>query len=174
MDFTNDVVCNVGNADQRKSWHNMKMQIKRQRNGVLTISNEWRLLSNYIKFYDANYFTGGSLSCSVFGSRHYSDKTCAFIPPEMASLFRGSSHGKKLPQGVFLDGRSKGKPYSCFIGVNGKARRIGRFETEEQAANAFTMEKSALILEKIAECKVIYKGNTNATKNLLRIEVFYK
>lgn len=174
MKFTNDVACTHENAPQRSSWHNVIMQVKRQRGGDYTVSSEWLLSSNYIDFYDDNFFEGSSLSCSAMMERHFSKETCVFIPAEISNLFRTSKGSSGLSVGVSIDKKAKDKIFQANVSINGKLVKLGRFKTEKEAANAYSKSKREVVLSRINDCLEIYKKEPKAIKSLMRLKEFYK
>lgn len=174
MKFTNDVACTHENSAQRNSWRNVIMQVKRKRGGDYTVSSEWLLSSNYIAFYDDNFFTGSRLSCSAMMARHFSKETCVFIPAEIANLFRTSKGSNGLSVGVSIDKKAKGKIFQANVSINGKLVKLGRFKTEKEAADAYSESKREVVLSRINDCLEIYKKEPNAIKSLMRLKEFYK
>lgn len=77
------------------------------------------------------------------GNKTYSETTCVFVPNEINLFFvdRGNARGE-YPVGVYFD-KASGK-FRAQCQVNGKMQHLGRFNTPDEAFNAYKPFKEAL------------------------------
>lgn len=101
------------------------------------VCDEWHTYSNFKKWFDVHGVKGWHLDKDVLskGNRLYSPNTCCFVPPQINSLlvnrrnFRG-----KYKIGVH---KSKNGRFLAFCSVDSKEVKIGVFDTEIQAFDAY-------------------------------------
>lgn len=121
------------------------------------VCNDWHRLSNFKAWFYENYVEGYQLDKDILveGNTVYSPETCCFIPGEINKLFESKKKTAELPIGIQLDTyRNK---YMVAIGVNGKLKHVGRFNTLEEAIVARNKAKYESIKELIDKYKS--KGN---------------
>ncbi len=109
------------------------------------VDEEWRLFSNFKKFYDDNYQPGFELDKDLLspGNKIYSSKNCVFIPQALNSFVtsRDSRRGD-YPIGVCL--RKGSRKFQADIKVNGKNKHLGLFDDPFVAHLAWYEEKIKL------------------------------
>lgn len=107
-----------------------------------TVCDEWHDFSNFKDWFEANYIEGYELDKDILikGNKVYSPDTCCFVPKTINAFFSSISHSKgDYPLGVSFD-KSRNK-FIAQITVDGKHIHIGRFNTIEDAFNAYKKEK---------------------------------
>lgn len=113
-----------------------------------SVCEEWRYYSNFEKWFDKHFRKGYVLDKDILvqGNRIYSPETCCFVPPYINGLLAtNASKRGELKTGVYLH---QGK-YVAQCGINRKQRRIGEFDTENEAHEAYKKAKYAEI-ERVA------------------------
>jgi hypothetical protein len=85
------------------------------------------------------------------GNRIYGPDTCAFVPPEINTLFRNRKSDRgDFPIGIHAqDGR-----YAAMVRFKGNREWVGRYETPELAFLAYKLRKEEIIKTLASE----YKG----------------
>ena len=108
------------------------------------VCDEWRYFSNFKRWFDENFKAGYVLDKDILvqGNRVYSPDTCCFVPPYINALLamNGSKRGK-LKTGVYFH---QGK-YVVQCGINREQKRIGTFDNEDEAHEAYKKAKYAEI-----------------------------
>ena len=118
-----------------------------------TACEDWHRLSNFKAWFYDNYVDGYQLDKDVLveGNTVYSPETCCFIPGEINKLFESKKKTAELPIGIQLDTyRNK---YAVAVGINGKLKHIGRFDTLKEAIIARNKAKYESIKELIDRYK---------------------
>ena len=108
------------------------------------VCDEWRYFSNFKRWFDENFKEGYVLDKDILvqGNRTYSPETCCFVPPYINGLLAmNASHRGKLKTGVYL---YQGK-YVVQCGINRVQKRIGTFDNEDEAHEAYKKAKYAEI-----------------------------
>lgn len=110
------------------------------------VCEEWKFLSKFKEWFDANYVDGWHLDKDILskGNRVYSPQTCCFVPNEINVLFtkRQNCRGD-YPIGVKI----KGNRYESSIHINGESVYLGCYETIEQAFFVYKNAKEKRIKE---------------------------
>ena len=110
--------------------------------------DEWLTFSNFEKWFsdpDNGYFERYHLDKDILvkGNKIYSPNTCCFVPQEINSLFiKDNSKRGSLPIGV-----TNGYKGSFVAQVNfrGVIQYLGKYDTKEQAFNAYKKEKEVIV-----------------------------
>jgi hypothetical protein len=113
------------------------------------VCDEWKYLSKFKKWFDANYIGGYELDKDILiqGNKVYSPDTCCFVPRSINACVNYTKKSKKEhPTGVF---DSTSGLYYAIIRKNGKNKIIGSYETREDAFDAYKREKK-LWIKKLA------------------------
>lgn len=107
------------------------------------VCEEWKMFSQFRKWYNENYKEGYDLDKDLFSNEEliYSPQTCVFLPPEINKLLHKTSYSNGLKLGV---SKTLGK-YKASINTNGFARHLGLFDSEDEAHEAFVKERLAHI-----------------------------
>lgn len=109
------------------------------------VCDEWKLLSNFKKWFDENYIEGYELDKDILvggKGKIYSPNTCCFVPQEINKLFTSHKYEKsKYGTGV---SKSANGYWSC-INIKGKNKYIGLFNTAEEAYNAYINERKLYV-----------------------------
>lgn len=106
------------------------------------VCDEWLTYSNFKKWFDEHYVEGWQLDKDILvkGNKVYSPDTCCFVPKQINSLFiRHKKKKDSLPIGV----SKRGKKYVSMLSM----KYLGRFDTPEEAFDAYKMAKEAHIKE---------------------------
>lgn len=130
----------------------------------VTVCEEWHNYSNFEKWYDTNFYTLESgerveidKDILVDDNKIYSPTTCIFAPKQINTMFidGGSSKKKKndLPIGVYYD--KEKKKYRSEIDIKGKAKKLGTFNTPEEAEAVYLKAKSEYIKQMAEEYKEV-------------------
>ena len=82
----------------------------------------------------------------VKGNKLYSEDTCCFVPEEINSLFIKSS-SCKITKGLGVYFHRRVKKYAATIGMYGKSRHLGYFDTPEEAFYVYKTNKEVYIKE---------------------------
>lgn len=134
-----------------------------------TVCEEWKLFSNFKKWFDVNHIEGYHLDKDILvkGNTIYSPDTCCFVPNEINVLLtKSDGHRGNLPLGVKL-GKSK-KRYEARLSVYKGYIHLGTFDTVEDAFLSYKKAKEDWIKKTakdyfnnglIAEC--VYKALLN-------------
>ena len=107
-----------------------------------TVCDEWKLYSNFKKWFDDNYIEGYELDKDIIidGNKVYSPDKCCFIPHYLNTLFTDSNKSRGLyALGVYFDTQSN--KYKSQILLYGKTYNLGRFNSESEAHNAWLIAK---------------------------------
>jgi hypothetical protein len=176
-DYSGQVVFNGVSIKSYLAWINMlkrcyyeKLHKKRQTYSDCRVCDEWLLFSNFKKWFDDNCQEGYALDKDILqqGNKIYSPETCCFVPKEINNLL--IKHDKKrgdLPIGIYYDY----KKYQASVCIgNGKRKIAGRFDTVEEAFNAYKSAKEEIIRH-IAEK---YYTEGKIPKNVYKALIKYK
>lgn len=109
-----------------------------------TVCDEWKLYSNFKKFYDDNCKNDTShldKDILVQGNKIYSPSTCLFVPEEVNETIKSEwSDNKSLPVGVTMTKLGKFRARCCDGSKNGE-KHLGVFDTPEEAFEAYKEAK---------------------------------
>lgn len=129
---------------------------KRKRNVYeqATLCEEWYNFQVFCKFVcENNYYNVGyqlDKDLLVRGNKHYSPKTCCFLPLELnGSICSDFENSNGLPLGV----NRKYDYYEAAIGYKGKRKRLGKYKTTEEASAAYVIAKESYVKELALEWK---------------------
>ena len=160
----NDYMENVKNKNVHMQsyiiWHGMFQRCyakeyykKRPTYTGCSVCEEWQKFSNFKYWLDNpsnGYRNGYQLDKDVLikGNKVYSPETCCFVPQEINTLFIKSDKTRgDLPIGVGKSVCAKGIKYTANFSKFGKRRRLGTFDTPEEAFNAYKSAKEKHIQE---------------------------
>lgn len=123
--------------------------IKRPTYNECYVCDEWLNYQNFAEWYENNYYECGcermTLDKDILykGNKMYSPETCVFTPIKINNLFTKCNKTRgDLPIGVTRD---KNKySVNCHDGY-GNTKKVGRFDTAEQAFNAYKEYKENVI-----------------------------
>lgn len=123
--------------------------IKRPYKGC-TVCDEWKLYSNFKKFYDDNCKNDTfhlDKDILVQGNKIYSPNTCLFVPEEINDSIKSEwSDNKSLPLGVTMTRYGKYRA-RCIINKGKKQTHLGVFDTEKEAFSIYKEYKLSRIKE---------------------------
>lgn len=114
-----------------------------------SVCSEWLLFSNFLKWFNDptnGYKEGYAVDKDILikGNKIYSPETCCFVPREINSLLTKSN----ATRGVYPIGVSKrGKRFSARSNLYGKTKKLGMFDTPEEAFQAYKQAKESHIKE---------------------------
>lgn len=138
---TNKLVSYARWSNMLKRCYDNDYHIKKPTYKECTVCEEWKLFSNFKKWFDENYVEGYVLDKDILvkGNKVYSPDTCCFIPAGLNSLLtKRDNHRGILPIGVQIPPRGK---FIASIHLNGRTTKIGRYDTIEEAFNAYKQAK---------------------------------
>ena len=100
------------------------------------VCDEWKKLSSFKEWYDANYVEGWQLDKDILAieSKIYSPETCCFVPSEINMCIVGNGSN-----GVTFVKRAWQASFS--------QKYLGRFQTKEEAVKAYSYAKAKHIQE---------------------------
>lgn len=107
-----------------------------------TVCDEWKLFSNFKKWFDENYVEGYELDKDIIikNNKIYSPDTCCFVPQEINSLLTRRANAR----GQYPIGVTKQKNSRRFLATlntrNGRIH-LGRFDTSQEAFYAYKTAK---------------------------------
>lgn len=105
-----------------------------------SVCEEWRFFSKFESWFHENFKKGYVLDKDILvqGNKIYSPNTCCFVPPYINGLLATNDKKRgKLKLGVY---KHEGK-YVAQCGINRAQRRIGIFNSEEEAHEAYKKAK---------------------------------
>lgn len=112
-----------------------------------TVAEEWLSFSNFKDWMIKQDWKGKAIDKDVLvhGNKLYSPGTCVFVTGEINNLLlTGRATRGKWPQGVHLH---YGGSFQAHIGIEGKLKHIGGYDTPEEAEQAYLKAKVARITE---------------------------
>ena len=113
-----------------------------------TVCDEWHNFQNFAEWYTSQeYYSKGyqlDKDLLVNNNKVYSPLTCSLVPQQINKLFTdsGATRGQ-YPIGVYFE-KDSGK-FKAVISIDNKRISIGRFDTVEQASQAYQARKKAHI-----------------------------
>lgn len=127
-----------------------KFQEKHTTYKKCTVCDEWHNFQNFAEWYENNYYEieGQIMNLDkdilIKKNNVYSPETCVFVPHDINSLFTKSDATRgDLPVGVHYD--KQNKKYSAQCNIMGLKKFIGRYNTLEEAFQAYKAFKEAHI-----------------------------
>lgn len=145
-----------------RTWHHMlercydeKHRYKYPTYADCYVNDEWLNYQNFADWFDENYYeVDGELMCIdkdilCKGNKEYGPDTCVFTPERINTLFMKSDKSRgEYPLGVCLD--KHGKKYEAkyqYSDITDKRKTVhlGRYETPEEAFEAYKEEKEFVI-----------------------------
>jgi hypothetical protein len=118
-----------------------KVQIKQPNILNSTVHPYWHNYQNFAKWYEENYIEGFHFCRTIFvpNCNVYSEETCCFVPNEIKNTFIYTKRKvNDLPMGVMPYGTNK---FICSINREGKSKKLGIFDTPEEAFKAYKEAK---------------------------------
>ena len=105
------------------------------------------------------------------GNKEYNLENCVLIPDYINKLFtkRNASRGE-YPIGVYYDKRDK--KYQARCNINGESKRLGYYDTPEQAFNAYKIAKEQEIERVADDC--VEKGYMTENSRLYKAMIDYQ
>lgn len=121
-----------------------------------SVANEWRDLQDFGDWYYSHPYRelGYELDKDLIfpNNKIYSPDTCCFVPQELNKLLLSHASARgDLPQGIYWDTHTK--KYKAQLRINGKQQHLGRFETEQEAYQAYKTAKEANVKRMALEWK---------------------
>lgn len=114
------------------------------------VCDEWKYYSNFEKWFNEHYKQGYVLDKDILvqGNRVYSPNTCCFVPPYINGLLatNASKRGKYKTGVYWYNGK-----FITQCGINRTQQRIGSFDNEDDAHEAYKKAKYAEIKRVAAE-----------------------
>ena len=127
-------------------WRNMlarcycaKYQAKNKNYIGVTVCSKWFVFSAFREWVATQNFSDMHLDKDLLSGVIYSPETCLFLPPKINYFIRDSRKPEGL-NGACFD-KSRGKWITACALADGGIKRIGRFNTELEAHQAWKAEK---------------------------------
>lgn len=136
-------VYNIGNIDVPNasgypSWRTWLYMLKRVTTNKsykdVSICDEWLTFSNFQKWYQKHYVKGWQLDKDLKGHKLYSPETCVYLPAEINQCLQRHK-GVKMENDKWIAEYSRG----------GRLERIGEYDTETEAKEAYLEEKRSYL-----------------------------
>lgn len=127
-----------------------------------SICEDWHNFQNFAEWFEENYYKVNDehmvldKDILIKNNKIYSPNTCIFVPERINILFTKTNSKRGLyPIGVSFDKYANKYSSQCSILVNGikKQKKIGRFNTPEEAFNAYKEFKEQYIKQVADEYK---------------------
>lgn len=134
----------------------------------VTVHPHWHNFQNFAEWYEENHREGFEVDKDWKnpGSKMYSEENCEFIPEHINKLI-GGKNPKNLPRGVV----SNKKKYQARMHTLEGMRRLGSFNTPEQAFVVYKQAKEAYIKEVATEHYNLGNITLQVYENLIAHEV---
>ena len=120
------------------------------------IANQWKCFQYFGEWFEQNHnediMKGWAVDKDILqkGNKIYSPETCAFVPPQINSLFCKST----MSRGIFPIGvRKENSKFLAFVMKNKLQVRLGLFNTPEEAFQAYKLGKESYVKEVADEWK---------------------
>lgn len=120
-----------------------------------TVHEYFLSFENFNEWYNANYYQVPNEKMQldkdiiISNNKIYAPGRVIFIPQTINSLFKGHSKNNDLPMGMHYNKRDK--KYEAYIGINGRLKHLGRYNTPEQASYIYLYERSKYIKQKVLQ-----------------------
>lgn len=177
---------NIGTVESDK-WHKMlircfdnKYKERQPTYKDVTCCNRWLCFANFLEDFEIlkqeyNWNTDEKLNLDKDilhrGNKVYSLENCILIPQQINNLFvKNNATRGNYPIGVSYDKRNKKYEAQCHI--NGKYKRIGRYNTIEEAFNAYKQAKENEIKRVANDC--VSKGFISKDSRLYNAMISYQ
>lgn len=133
------------------------------------VCEEWKLFSQFRKWYNENYEEGYDLDKDLFSGEEliYSPQTCVFLPPEINKLIHRGNYSGELKLGVT---KEFGK-YRAAINTYSRKLHLGLFDSEDEAHKAFVKARRANIKNTADYYYNTKQIGTRVYKALLNIQI---
>lgn len=170
-----------GKEESYTRWHDMinrcynkKFHEKQPQYLECTVCEEWLNYSNFKIWYEENKIPGMALDLDkdiVFkGNKEYCPDTVAFVPHTVNTLFINGKGGRgDLPLGVYYD-YSKGK-YGASVASSMTSKKLGMFDTPEQAFTSYKKYKEAIIKQTAEQYKTVIPYKVYDSMKNWKIEI---
>lgn len=115
-----------------------------------TVSEEWKIFSNFKRWMKAQSWEGNTLDkdLRVKGNKIYSSETCIFISVHLNTIFGNKpKRSSGLPRGVYYNEGNKDRKYFSKMNKYGKEVYLGAYKTKSETEKAYRDEKLKYIIE---------------------------
>lgn len=109
-----------------------------------SVHSEWHNFQNFAKWFYENYKGGFNLDKDLIeiGNKIYGPNTCCFVPIEINNIL---THNKKTRSITSTGVYPYNGKYRASVQEGGKRVYLGVFKTDEEAFNAYKIEKESYI-----------------------------
>lgn len=124
-----------------------------------TVCDEWLTFSNFKSWVQTQEWEGKHLDKDILveGNKMYSPETCVFVDHRINSFILDSCASRgEFPIGVYLE--KKRNKYRAQAWIDGKQKTLGRFDTPEEAHQAWLKAKQealVVLIEEIEDQRVV-------------------
>lgn len=129
-------------------WKSMLFRCYHQKGayfGVVSVSDEWRVFSNFKAWMEKQDWENKELDKDLYGgSGVYSERSCCFISKKMNTFVSSLNTEKPYLSGFYYVKSRKSKNYMCVVSDMSRKsnkRTVGYFCSAEDANKAFWKEK---------------------------------
>jgi hypothetical protein len=139
-------------ADMLKRCYSEKFQKLRPKYKDCTVSDEWLVFSNFKKWMEAQDWLGKQLDKDILipGNKQYSPSACCFVSQKINTLLLDCGRRKGIyPTGVSK--HSNCNKFAAEFSGDMKRRKLGLFDTPEEAAKAYSIAKSNYVMKVASE-----------------------
>jgi hypothetical protein len=162
---TNDLQCD---NEHYGRWRNMlercyvpNCQQKHPTYVGSSVCPEWKLFSNFNKWAEQFQWEGMHLDKDLLApektGKMYCPEFCVPIPPWLNLLFTDHRAARgQFAQGVYFDKHRQN--YQSNLKVNGRLQHLGRFATEQEAAQFYLTAKKLHVQSKYPQIKLLHRG----------------
>lgn len=120
----------------------------------VTLCSEWYNFQNFCKFVVENgYYRRGyhlDKDLLVRGNKIYKAENCCFLPQVLNGVI---SIVYETDNGLLVGVNIKNSCYEAAISYRGKRKRLGKYDTPEEASTAYVLAKEAYVKELAQEWK---------------------
>lgn len=172
-------VCDIvnTNADEKKIydlWYGMLQRCKRggaYENCV--VCEEWKLYSNFKKWFDENYIEGYAMDKDLFsnGKKIYSPETCCFIPASLNTMLAIAKKRENGRPTCVYSSDTKSERYRTHFTYKNKRVHVGSYNTKEEAFNSYADVKEALIKQEAEKLYSEGKITDRVYNRLLNLKI---
>lgn len=119
-----------------------------------TVAPEWHDFQVFAEWYKNNLYLEAEYCLDkdilIKGNKIYSANTCCLVPHEINCLLTDSGKSRgDYPQGVSFEKTSN--KFQANIRINGRQKKLGRFDCPHKAHEAYVAEKEAHVKTKADE-----------------------
>ncbi len=140
-------------AKARTAWYNMLSRAYCPKYHAVnptyigcSVADEWHDFQDFAEWFENHEYSNHGYQLDkdllIPNNKVYAPDLCVFVPRQLNTLLLACGAAKgDLPQGVSFD--KQGNKFRAQIYIDGKKKNLGRFDTEQEAYNAYKAAKEA-------------------------------